>query len=116
MSNQKQHQPLIVDMGRIRQALPDRAEVKLIKYQSKSPAIECFVDPSLSEEDFEMCMDWQRQIIGVENISEFYCEETGRHWFVFLKRVPFEFQNVTDDDINSFFGLRLVENGSLHDV
>ena len=74
-----------VDLERIRKALPDRADVQLIKYKGKSPAIEVKISPALSEEDFEMCKNWQREIIGQENINEFYTEETGHHWYVFLK-------------------------------
>lgn len=75
-----------IDLERIKQALPDRAEVQLIKYNGKSPAIEVKIGyPYLSEEDFEQCKQWQREIIGQENINEFYTEESGKHWFVFLK-------------------------------
>ncbi|MGH1436573.1 MAG: hypothetical protein ACRBG0_19175 [Lewinella sp.] len=101
-----------VDLDRIREALPDRASVKLIKYRGKSPAIECKVQfPSLSEGDFDMVLDWQREIIGKENILEFYTEETGGHWYVFLKRVPMEFRGATDADVNSFSGMEVVKDG-----
>lgn len=104
----------ILDMDRIRKALPDRSTVTLIKHKGKSPAIECIVNPHLSEKDFEMCKDWQRDIIGKENISEFYTEETGLHWFVFLERIQWEFQNVTEDDMNSFVGMDIVKDGKLN--
>lgn len=74
-----------IDLERIKKALPNRAVVKLIKYKGKYPAIEVKISPSLSEEDFEMCKKWQKEIIGKENISEIYTEETGHHWYVFLK-------------------------------
>jgi len=54
--------------------------------------------------DFEQIIDWQRQIIGAENISEFYTEETGSHWYIYLKRVPMEFVNATDEDIKTYSG------------
>lgn len=61
----------------------------------------------------ERVFEWQREIIGRENISEFYTEETGSHWFVFLKRIPMEFVNAEDEDINSFTKMKLVENGAV---
>lgn len=103
-----------IDLNRIRKALPERAIVNLIKYQGKSPALECLISgDSLSEEDFDMVIDWQREIIGKENILEFYTEETGRHWYVFLKRVPMEFAGLTDEDVNGFTGMSLVNNGGI---
>lgn len=104
-----------VDLDRIREALPDRASVKLIKYRGKSPALECLISgDSLSEGDFDMVLDWQREIIGKENILEFYTEETGRHWYVFLKRVPMEFAGLTDEDVNSFSGMDVVKDGKVN--
>ncbi len=110
-----------IDLDRIREALPRRAKVKLGKTKKGSPYIECVVRfPSLYEkgtkeeqQDVERVFEWQREIIGRENISEFYTEETGSHWFVYLKRVPMEFVNVEDDDINYFTNMKLVENGAL---
>jgi len=104
-----------IDLDRIRQALPDRAIIKLGKKKSV-PFLEIFVYPSLSDEDFEMCKNWQREIIGKRNIMEFYTEETGHHWFVYLQRVPMEFIGVIDDDINSFTGLELVKDNKLVSV
>ena len=74
-----------IDLQRIKDALPNRAKVELIKYKGKSPAIEVKITPSLNEDEFEECKQWQREIIGVENINEFYTAETGSHWYVFLK-------------------------------
>lgn len=100
---------ITIDLNKIREALPDRADVRLIKHMGKSSAIECKVSPPLSDSDFEMCKNWQREIIGQENIFEFYTEETGHHWFVYLKRIPIEFINIEDKDVNSFTGMKLVE-------
>ncbi len=75
----------IIDLNRIREALPNRSIVKYIKYKDKSPAIECKVVPRLSDDDFEMCKQWQREIIG-NSIVEFYTEETGSHWYVFIEK------------------------------
>ncbi len=113
---------IIIDLDRIREALPNRAKVKLGKTDKGTPFIECIVRfPSLykegkkeEEEDVERVFEWQREIIGSENISEFYTEETGGHWYIYLKRVPMNFINVNDNDINSFTGMKLVENGSLN--
>lgn len=102
-----------IDMKKIREALPKRADVRLIKYKGKSPAIEVNIDPSLSENDFEMCKQWQREIIGTQNISEFYTEETGRHWYVFFARIILSFENTTDEDKNTFVGMNLVKDGKL---
>lgn len=73
-----------IDLQRLKEALPNRAEIYLIKNKGKSTYLDFKVDPPLSEEDFEQCKDWQREIIGKENIIEFYTEETGRHWKVFI--------------------------------
>ena len=77
-----------MNLDRIKKALPDRAKVTLKKTKQLIPYLDIKINPSLSEKDFEMCKDWQREIIGKENISEFYTEETGHHWKVFLKRTP----------------------------
>jgi hypothetical protein len=111
----------IIDLNRIREALPKRAKVTLGKTKKGSPYIECIVRfPSLyekgtkeEEQIVEEVFQWQREIIGKENISEFYTEETGSHWFVYLKRLPFEFINVSDNDINSFSKIELVKDGKL---
>ena len=78
-----------IDLQRIKDALPDRAEVKITKYNGSqegkgSLCIKVFIEPSLSEEDFEQCKKWQREILG-ENFMEFYTEETGRLWYAYLK-------------------------------
>ncbi len=111
----------IIDLTRIREALPKRAKVTLGKTKKGSPYIECIVRfPSLyekgtkdEEQIVEEVFQWQREIIGSENISEFYTEETGSHWFVYLKRVPMEFINVSDNDINSFSKMEIVKDGKL---
>ena len=78
-----------IDLQRIKDALPDRAEVTITKYNGSqegkgSRCIKVFIEPSLSEEDFEQCKKWQREILG-ENFMEFYTEETGRLWYAYLK-------------------------------
>lgn len=111
----------VIDLNRIREALPNRAKVTLGKTKKGTPYIECIVRfPSLyekgtneEEQIVEEVFQWQREIIGRENISEFYTEETGSHWFVYLKRVPLEFINVSDNDINSFTKMELVKDGKV---
>ena len=103
---------ITIDLNRIREALPKAAKVTLQKKDSV-PFIECFVYPSLSDKDFVMCIDWQRDIIGKDNVLEFYTEETGRHWHIYLKRQVINFINVSEGDINSFTNIALVENGQL---
>ena len=79
----------MIDLQRIKDALPNRAEVTITKYNGSqegkgSRCIKVFIEPSLSEEDFEQCKKWQREILG-ENFMEFYTEETGRLWYAYLK-------------------------------
>lgn len=105
-----------IDLNRIREALPKRAKVTLGKTDKGTPFIECKVSsPSLyekgtkeEEQDVERVFQWQREIIGNENISEFYTEDTGAHWFVYLKRKPYDFINITNEDIKTFSGVELV--------
>lgn len=107
-----------IDLNRIREALPKRAKVTLGKTEKGTPFIECKVFfPSLYEkgtkeeqEDVDIVFEWQREIIGSENISEFYTEDTGAHWFVYLKRKPYDFINVSNEDVNSFTGLELANS------
>lgn len=96
-----------INLDKIREALPNRASVSLrkTKQPNASPYLEIVVSPRVSDEDFEMCKDWQRQIIGSENISEFYTEETGSHWLIYLKRIPITFEGTSDENIKSFTGV-----------
>ncbi len=95
-----------IDLQRIREALPKHATVTIKK--DKSIRLICLVPyPRLSEQDFEMVKDWQREIIGKENISEFFTEETGHHWIIYLKRIPMELINLEDGDVNSYAGMDL---------
>lgn len=105
----------VIDMQRLRDALPKRAIVKLRWKQNKenrSLFIECIVRfPGLyskgtkeEEKQLEEVLQWQREIIPAEAISEFYTEETGSHWLIYLKRVPLNFINCTDEDIKSYSG------------
>jgi hypothetical protein len=108
-----------IDLNRIRKALPNRAKVTLVKYNGSqigkgSPAIRVVCYPTLSEKDFEMCKQWQREIIGDDNISEIYTETTGGDWFVFLKRMPMEFVNASDEDVNSFTNMDLIKEGTIN--
>lgn len=102
-------------MQRIREALPKRAIVSLKKKQTQKGTvvfIECIVRwPGLyskgtkeEEQTVEQVFQWQREIIGQENISEFYTEETGSHWFIYLKRTPMNFINISDDDVKNYSG------------
>lgn len=98
-----------IDMQRLRDTLPKRAVVKLKWHhtaENRSLVIECVVkDPALEDEDMiEQVKEWQREIIGAENIAEFYTHETGCHWSIYLKRIAFEFINVTNEDIQNYTG------------
>lgn len=112
----------IIDLKRIRETLPKRAKVTLGKTSKGYPYIECRVEfPSLcpkgtKEEDEELAMvyQWQEDIIGKENIFEFYSEDTGRLWYIYLRRVPMEFINIENEDINTFTNMDLVDgNGKI---
>lgn len=104
-----------IDMQRIRDTLPKHGTATLYKrvINGKSVCyIECWIKrPSLSEmypltyeKDYEMIIDWQRDIIGKEALREFYTEQTGHEWKIYLKRVPMEFINTTDADIKGYSG------------
>lgn len=70
-----------VDEERLKLALPNSANIEIA-----DDYIHVKIDgKSLSEEDFNMVIDWQRDIIGKENISEFYTIENGRNWKIYLK-------------------------------
>ena len=78
-----------IDLQRIKDALPINAEVTITKYNGSqvgkgSLCIRVFIDPAIPEEAFEECKQWQREILG-DNFMEFYTEETGRLWYVYLK-------------------------------
>lgn len=101
-------------MQRIRETLPKHGTATLHKkvIGGKSTVyIECWIKhPSLSEmypmtyeNDFEMIKQWQREIIG-EALSEFFTEQTGHEWKIYLKRIPMDFTNTTDEDIKSYSG------------
>lgn len=106
---------ITIDLNRIREALPKIAKVTLGKTEKGTPFIECKVFfPSLyekgtreEEENLNMVLQWQREIIGNENIMEFYTESTGAHWYIYLKRKPYDFINLSDNDVNSFTKLKL---------
>lgn len=107
-----------IDLNRIREALPKRAKVTLGKTEKGTPYIECKVSsPSLydkgtkeEQEDVDRVFQWQRDIIGKENIMEFYTLSTGAHWYIYLERKPYEFINLENDDVNSFTNLNLTES------
>jgi len=106
---------ITIDMQRLRDALPKRAIVSLRWKQNKenkSLFIECIVRwPGLydkgskeEQEQLNQVLNWQREIIPKEAIREFYTEETGSHWIIYLNRVPMEFVNASDEDIKSYTG------------
>lgn len=106
----------IIDLNRIREGLPKRAKVKLGKTEKGTPFIECKVfSPSLydkgakeEQDNLDMVLQWQTDIIGKENIMEFYTESTGAHWYIYLKKNIYEFVNLLNEDINSFTRLNIV--------
>ena len=84
----------IIDVQKIREALPKHAEITLAKTKHLTPYFEIYVEPSMTDKDFEISKINHREIIGKENIMEFYTEETGHHWKIFLERKPYEFINL----------------------
>jgi len=99
-----------IDMHRIRETLPKNGKAVLGKKDSvcfiyctiERPSL-CEVHPETWENDYQMIKDWQRQIVG-EALSEFYTLTEGSRWYIYLKRVPMEFINTTDEDIKSYSG------------
>lgn len=77
-------------LARLKQALPKHADVRITNYNGSEigkghPCVEvkCY-NPELSDSDFEICKQFMRDILG-ERLMEFYTEETGCHWFAYLK-------------------------------
>ena len=95
-----------IDMLKIRQTVPETGKVILTQYNGSSrtghPCIEFFIPgKGFSDTEFEGSKSKQRDILG-NAFLEFYTEESGRRWFAYLKRIPIEFINTTDDDLISF--------------
>jgi len=108
-----------IDMQRLRDAFPKRGTITL-KFTTRGNAprslyLECICRwPGLydkgTSEEMEMLtqvLQWQRNIIPKECISEFYTEETGSHWIIYLKRVPMGFINCSDEDIKTYSGFNV---------
>ena len=79
-----QSEPLIF-LNSIKKTLPPKGKAILKMSTQGALYIECKVRPSLSEKDFTKCLNMQEKVIGKKNISEFYTEETGSHWLIYLK-------------------------------
>jgi hypothetical protein len=103
-----------IDMQRVRETLPNHGTAVLFKKNINGKTIcyiECWIrEPSLSEmepmnyeKDFEMIKDWQRQIVG-EALDEFYTEQVGHEWRIYLKRIPLEFTHASEEDIKNYLG------------
>ncbi len=111
----------IIDMKRVREALPLRAYVQLRKKKSipyiyikiANPSMMEYGNEKQQEQDIEMIFDWLREIVGRHNVSEFYRHSTGSPWELWLKTNVYEFINITDDDINGFSNIELVKDGKL---
>lgn len=114
-------EPFVIDMNRVRQALPSRAYVQLRKKNSipyiyikiANPSMMEYGNEKQQEQDIEMIFDWLREIVGRKNVSEFYRHSTGSPWELWLKRNPYEFINLSDEDINGFVDMNLVKDGVL---
>lgn len=111
----------IIDMKRVREALPSRAYVQLRKKNSipyiyikiANPSMMEYGNEKEQERDIETIFEWLRQIVGRHNVSEFYSHSTGSPWELWLKRNQYEFINTTDDDINGFSNMNLVKEGHI---
>jgi hypothetical protein len=111
----------VIDLQRIRETLPKNGIVELKSKETPKGRVlylSIVVQwPSLSElnpltfeKDFEMILDWQEEIIGKENIMEFYTITTGQRWEIYLRRVPMEFINVSNKDIEVYISDRINSN------
>lgn len=68
-------------------ALPEHADITMQKHPINGLRFEIVVPhPCLTEKEHADVINKHREIIGVENIAEFYTEETGHHWFIYLKK------------------------------
>lgn len=105
---------LVVDLLKIRETLPKHGTATLYKREVEGKTvcyIQCWIkNPSLSEmypksyeEDFEMIKQWQREILGAA-LGEFYTEQTGLEWKIYLKMIPIQFINATNEDIENYSG------------
>lgn len=77
---------MTIEIKRIRESMPNGSTVTSGR-KNGSIYFECKTEKPVSDDDFEMIKQWQREILGADNISEFYTEEQGKHWFVFLKSI-----------------------------
>lgn len=89
---------ITIDLKKIKEALPKRAEIQFGKIgRTKKhivPFLDIRIEPKLSSDDFDMCTDWISNIIGQENIMAVHMEEEeNMRWFIYLKRKPMEFIN-----------------------
>lgn len=100
-----------IDLNRMRKALPDRAVLTVHK-KNGVLYFRVKVTPELSEQDFTMVKQFHREILG-KLLREFYTEETGHDWFIYLKKEPIELVNMTDEDVNSLVKMSLVKEGKL---
>ncbi len=104
-----------IDMNKLRATLPSNGKLTTHK-KNGSIYFYCNVSwPNLSEKspmtfekDFDMILDWQRQIVGAA-LSEFYTETTGQFWYIYLKRVPLELLNASDKDIDAAAGIDIMD-------
>jgi len=105
---------ITIDLQRIRDTIPKHGTATLFKKEIggkttcyiecwiKHPSL-CEMHPTSFEKDYDMILQWQREIVG-DALSEFFTEQTGHEWRIYLKRVPMEFLNLTDDDIKNYSG------------
>lgn len=96
----------VIDMNRLRDAIPKRAILILTKKDAdkkRVPVLECKVNfPFLDDEEFEMVKQWQRDIIGNDNIIDIFIEEAGQHWNVYM-RAGVQFINMSDSDRDTYY-------------
>ncbi len=103
-----------IDLQKIRDTLPKHGRVLLGKEKSVC-YIDCKVEsPSLGdmypktfERDFKMIKEWQRQIVG-KALMEIYTFTEGSRWRIWLRRIPIEFINASDEDVNNYTNLDLL--------
>jgi hypothetical protein len=84
---------MIIELDRIKQAVPKKTNITRGMNMRGKYYIEFLVPtPGIEDEElFVLCKRWLRDIIGSENIMEFYTHEEGRHWTIYLNALPHEY-------------------------
>lgn len=82
-----------INLKDIKDLLPKHCQVSVAKRIRiyNAPVIMFVCNPSLSEKEFEEAKHVIKELIPKDIFDSFYTEETGHHWYVFLKDALIEF-------------------------